>query len=98
MSGERAGRQIEVRSLFFNLPARRKFLRSGNTEASHVEHQLQLQAIGHPRIGFVFVNDDRTTYQLPRAANLVERVRDLCGGALAEQLLEIPEDALNGIS
>src|SRR3984885_16068106 len=57
--GEAAGTQIEVRSLFFNLPARRKFLRTENTEASHVEHQLQLQAIGHPGVGFVFLHDER---------------------------------------
>ncbi|MEI9895642.1 MAG: hypothetical protein WDN28_17580 [Chthoniobacter sp.] len=54
-----------MRSLFYNLPARRKFLRTENTESSHVEHQLHLQAIGHPEIGFVFVNDERVVYQLP---------------------------------
>ena len=64
--GEAPGTQIEVRSLFYNLPARRKFLRSENTESSHVEQQLHLQAIGHPHIGFVYVNDERTVYQLSR--------------------------------
>jgi DNA mismatch repair ATPase MutL len=47
--GEMEGTQIEVRSLFYNLPARRKFLRTEQTESSHVEQQLQLQAIGHPK-------------------------------------------------
>src|SRR5437588_5000189 len=68
--GDAPGTQIEVRSLFYNLPARRKFLRTENTEASHVEHQLHLQAIGHPAIGFVFVNDERVVYQLPPAIHL----------------------------
>jgi DNA mismatch repair protein MutL len=96
--GDAPGTQIEVRSLFYNLPARRKFLRSENTESSHVEQQLHLQAIGHPHTGFVFVNDERTVWQLPPAAHLLERIRDLCGGALAGELLEIPTDENNGIT
>ncbi|HSI15261.1 MAG TPA: DNA mismatch repair endonuclease MutL, partial [Chthoniobacter sp.] len=75
--GDAPGTQIEARSLFYNLPARRKFLRTENTESSHVEHQLHLQAIGHPEIGFVFVNDERVVYQLPPTAHLRERIRDL---------------------
>jgi len=90
-SGDAPGTQIEARSLFYNLPARRKFLRTENTESSHVEHQLHLQAIGHPEIGFVFVNDDRVVYQLPPTTHLRERIRDLCGAPLAAELLEVPE-------
>src|SRR6187455_1525963 len=89
--GDAPGTQIEVRSLFFNLPARRKFLRTENTEASHVEQQLHLQAIGHPQVAFVFVNEERVVYQLPPAAHLRERIRDLCGPALTAELLEVPE-------
>ncbi|MGB8170805.1 MAG: DNA mismatch repair endonuclease MutL [Chthoniobacteraceae bacterium] len=88
--GDAPGTQIEARSLFFNLPARRKFLRTENTESSHVEHQLHLQAIGHPHVGFVFVNDERVVYQLPPAAHLRDRIRDLCGSALTAELLEVP--------
>ncbi len=96
--GDAPGTQIEVRSLFYNLPARRKFLRTENTESSHVEHQLHLQAIGHPQIGFVFVNDERVVWQLPPANHLRERVRDLCGATLATELLDIPEFSNEGIS
>jgi DNA mismatch repair protein MutL len=95
--GEAPGTLIEVRSLFYNLPARRKFLRSENTESSHVEQQLHLQAIGHPQIGFVYLNDERLVYQLPPAANLIDRIRDVSGALLAEQLLEIPAVADDGI-
>jgi len=96
-SGEAPGTQIEVRSLFYNLPGRRKFLRTEATETSHVAHQLQLQAIGHPGAGFVFVNDDAVVYQAPPAGSLLERIRDLCGAAMAEQLLEVPGFAADGI-
>ncbi len=97
-SGDAPGTQIEVRQLFYNLPARRKFLRTENTESSHVEHQLHLQAIGHPGIGFVFLNDERVVYQLPPAAHLRERIRDLCGPALAAELIEVPEFATDRIA
>jgi DNA mismatch repair protein MutL len=97
-AGEAPGTQIEVRSLFYNLPGRRKFLRTEPTETSHIEHQLQLQSLGHPGTGFVFVNDERVVYQMPPAASLLDRIRDLCGRALAEQLLEVPPDSGGAIS
>src|SRR5216683_2050528 len=87
--GEAPGTQVEVRSLFYNLPARRKFLRSENTESRNTEHQLHLQATGHPEIAFVFVRDERVVFQLPAAANLRDRIRDLHGNELVERLLEV---------
>src|SRR5882757_7832192 len=96
--GDAPGTQIEVRSLFYNLPARRKFLRTENTEASHVEHQLQLQAIGHPGVGFVFLQDERVVFQLASGQSLRERIRDLRGGTLAKELLEVPEFATDELA
>jgi DNA mismatch repair protein MutL len=97
-SGEAPGTQIEVRSLFYNLPARRKFLRSENTEASHVHHQLSLQAIGHPKIGFVSIRDQSIMFQAPPTKALGDRIRDLRGPELLEQLLEITPEAADGIT
>ena len=94
--GEAPGTQIEVRSIFFNLPARRKFLRTENTEARNVEHQLHLQATGHPKIGFVFVRDERVAFQLPPAASLRDRLRDLYGNDLVERLLDVREPSRPG--
>jgi DNA mismatch repair protein MutL len=91
--GEAPGTQIEVRSIFYNLPARRKFLRSENTESRNIEHQLHLQATGHHEIGFVFVRDERVVFQLPAAATLLDRIRDLHGKDLVERLLEVEEPA-----
>ena len=92
------GTHIEVRSLFFNLPARRKFLRAETTEASHIEHQVHLQAIGHPHIGFVFVQSERVSRQLPATANLLDRIRDLHGTEMSAQLLELPGETISGIT
>ena len=87
--GEAPGTQIEVRSLFYNLPARRKFLRTENTETRNIEHQLYLQAIAHPEIAFSFVRDERIVFQLPATKNLRERIRDLLGNELLARLLEM---------
>src|SRR3954466_13796049 len=90
-SGEAPGTQIEVRSIFYNLPARRTFLRSENTESRNLEHQLHLQATGHPEIAFAFVRDDRVVFQLPAVASLVDRIRDLHGKELIDRLLPVEE-------
>ena len=87
--GEAPGTQIEVRSLFYNLPARRKFLRSENTESRNIEHQIHLQAIGHPEIGFSLMRDDRIFFQLPATATLGDRIRDLYGVELLQRLVEV---------
>jgi DNA mismatch repair protein MutL len=96
-AGDAPGTQIEVRSLFYNLPARRKFLRTENTEASHVQHQLLLQAIGHPNIGFILIRDQTLLFQAPPAKSLGDRIRDLRGPELLEELLEIDPAPANGI-
>ncbi len=91
--GEAPGTQVEVRSLFYNLPARRKFLRSENTESRNVEHQIYLQAIGHPRIAFTLLRDDRLVFQLPETATLSDRIRDLYGSELLERLIHVDGNA-----
>jgi DNA mismatch repair protein MutL len=95
--GEAPGTQVEVRSLFYNLPARRKFLRSENTESRNIEHQVHLQAISHPRIGFSLLRDDRMLFQLPAAVTLGDRIRDLYGIELFEKLVEVNGESLQNI-
>jgi len=87
--GEAPGTQIEVRSLFYNVPARRKFLRSETTEARNIEHQFFLQALAHPEIGFTLVREDNIASQLPITTSLRDRIRDLYGAKLLNDLLEI---------
>ena len=87
--GEAPGTQIEVRSLFYNVPARRKFLRSETTEARNIEHQFFLQALAHPEIGFTLVREDNIASQLPITTSLRDRIRDLYGAKLLDDLLEI---------
>lgn len=88
-AGDAPGTVVEARSLFYNLPARRKFLRAEATEASHVEHQLHLLAIAHPAVRFTFLRDGKCVFQLPPAAGLLERIRDLAGDESAGELLPL---------
>jgi DNA mismatch repair protein MutL len=87
--GEAPGTQVEVRSLFYNVPARRKFLRAENTESRNIEHQLHLQAIGHAQVAFTFTRDERVVFQLPATAALTDRIRDLYGNELLQQLIPL---------
>src|SRR4051812_2793025 len=81
--GAAPGTSVEVRQLFFNLPARRKFLRSEETESAHIQHYLTLAALAYPAIGFEFIKDGRMVWQLPavkaedKIAALRERLRAL---------------------
>jgi len=88
-AGAPHGTCAEVRQVFYNLPARRKFLRSEETEYAHIHHCLTLAALAHPHVGFTFIKDARPVWQLPavhtenqpaaRLAALRERMRSLFG-------------------
>jgi DNA mismatch repair protein MutL len=93
-AGSAPGTTVEVRQLFFNLPARRKFLRTEATESAHIQHYLTLAALAYPEVAFTFQRDGRLIWQLPavktgsdvatRLTALRERLRALYG---AEQKL-----------
>lgn len=88
-TGAPAGTQIEVRDLFFNLPARRKFLRGEETEAAHIIHGLQAVALANPSVAFECRRDGRTVLSYPRAENLAVRIRDVLGADHLARLTEI---------
>jgi len=95
-AGSAPGSSLEVRQLFYNLPARRKFLRTEETEAAHIQHYLTLAAIAFPEVAFTFQKDGRLIWQLPavkseraissRTEALRERLRALLGD---EKLLSV---------
>src|SRR5690606_9428801 len=71
-AGCATGTVMEVRQIFFNLPARRKFLRSEETERTHIQHYLTLVALAHPHIASTLVQDGRVVWQLPAVAGAGE--------------------------
>ncbi|MCB1209114.1 MAG: DNA mismatch repair endonuclease MutL [Verrucomicrobiales bacterium] len=96
--GGAPGTVIEVRSLFFNVPARRKFLRTENTEYSHVEQQFRLHAIANPHVAFTLTRDGDVMFHLPAANNMLERIRSLSGDELAGRLIEVEREERRGIT
>lgn len=96
--GGAPGTVIEARSLFYNVPARRKFLRTENTEFAHVEQQLRLHAIANPQVAFTLTHNGDLVLHLPATHDMLERIRGLVGGELASRLLKVEETALHGVT
>ena len=89
---------IEARSLFFNVPARRKFLRTENTEFAHVEQQLRLHAIANPQTAFTLTHNGELVLHLPATRDMLERIRGLVGDELASRLLKVEETTVQGVT
>jgi DNA mismatch repair protein MutL len=78
-----------VRDLFFNTPARRKFMRSEATENFHLTSIVQHYALAHPETAFTLINNGREVLRVAQARDLRERAYQIFGGALIESLLPV---------
>ncbi len=83
------GTTVEVRDLFFNVPARRKFLRTPTTEVGHINEQFARAALAYPQIGFELTVNRRVAQNLPKCASRVERIGTFYGPELAAALMPI---------
>jgi DNA mismatch repair protein MutL len=83
------GTTIAVRDLFFNIPARRKFLRSEATETYHLTNLVTHYALAHPEIAFTFVNNGREVVRAAPAKDLRERAYQIFGAEFLDNLLEV---------
>lgn len=83
------GTMVEVRDLFFSVPARRKFLRTNQTESGHVTEQLARIALAHHDVGFKLTSNGRTVHNLPVAETRRQRIADFYGSELADPLMPI---------
>lgn len=92
------GTTVEVKDLFFNVPARRKFLRAETTEAAHVEHQLRLHALAAAGVRFRFRKDDREVFDLPGGMSRLDRVRWITGTDLGRELVPLPSSRGHGLT
>ena len=85
------GTSILVRDLFYNVPARKKFLLSESTEASRVEEMVEKLALANPSISFHFVKDGKSRFQTVGGGKLSDVVFGIYGKAFAKDSLEIKE-------
>jgi DNA mismatch repair protein MutL len=89
-AGARArGTTLEVRTLFYNTPARRKFLKSGQTELSHVTGTATEIALAHPDIHFTLQHEARTLLKAPAVDSMVERAYQIFGKEVKQNLMEV---------
>ena len=89
------GTTVEVHDLFYNTPARRKFLRTERTEFSHIDKWLRRLALARPEVAFTVSHNRRTTLKL-RAANddasRLRRLTDICGESFAAQCMSVQRE------
>src|SRR5262249_55142020 len=83
------GTEVKIRDLFFNVPARRKFLKSDGTESFHITNLVQHYALANPGIAFLLIRDGREVIRTTVASSLRERAYQVLVGPLLEKLNEV---------
>ena len=91
-SGCSPGTHMSVNNLFYNVPARLKFLKTDTTEMNHVTNQVTWAALAHPKIHFSLTHNGRSILDVRACDSYIERVRLLYGREFAENLIEFTEE------
>jgi DNA mismatch repair protein MutL len=84
--GRPVGTRIEVAQLFNSVPARRKFLKTDQTEAAHIITGVRLYALAFPQVAFTLIEDGRVIFRSPECSDLLGRVAEIFGRQLASEL------------
>lgn len=85
------GTSISVKNLFYNIPARRNFLKSDIVETRHIVDEFQRVALAHPDIAFTLIHNSGELFQLP-ATKYRQRINNIFGGKTNEKLVPVNED------
>ncbi len=88
-----SGTVMEVHNLFFNTPARRRFIKKATTEFGHIADQFSRIALANPRLHLVLRHNEKLVYELPTAADPLERIRRFFGSEVADQLIAVSSEA-----
>lgn len=95
--GDAPGTSIEVKTLFFNLPARKKFMRGELTETSHIIRVMEGLAIAHPSVTMVLVRDGKTLWRAAAAKDASVRLSDVFGADFLKRLVKLEAFEEDGI-
>lgn len=87
--GAPPGTCVEVRNMFFNVPARKKFMRTARTEFSHIRQRFLVYALAHPEIGMTLTSDENAIYSLRADDTLEQRIEEIYGDSLAGALRRV---------
>ena len=87
------GTRFEIRNLFFNVPARRKFLRTESTELAQIRQLFAVYALAHPETGLSLISDGRELYNLPAGGSLADRIAELYNLTFFSHLRELNFEA-----
>jgi DNA mismatch repair protein MutL len=90
-TGGNSGTSIAVKTLFFNTPARRKFLRTESTEYRYILAMMNRFTLAYPEIAFTMVNETNTVFDL-KPASLQERIAEVLGNRVANNLIVVKDD------
>lgn len=85
------GTSISVKNLFYNIPARRNFLKTNTVETRHVIDEFHRVALAHPQVTFLFINNGSTVFNLP-ASNMRQRIVNIFGTKTNEKLVPVSEE------
>jgi DNA mismatch repair protein MutL len=88
-----SGTVMEVHNLFFNTPARRRFLKKATTEFGHIAEHFSRIALANARLHLVLRHNEKLVYELPAAAEPLERIRRFFGSEVADQLIAVSSEA-----
>ena len=92
------GANFAVRNLFYNVPARRKFIKSDNVEMKHIVSEFLRIALTRPELNFTLTSNGREVYVLKKANSLKFRIQDLLGGSVVNTLVDVSaETSVAGI-
>jgi len=89
------GTSVSVKNIFFNVPARRKFLKSNETERRNIFSEIERIVLVNPHIAFTLIENDIETLHLPKTS-LRQRIVQLEGKSVSQQLIEIDEETTLG--